>query len=73
MQTGPGSSDPGLRVQGLPFLFGGADQHLVDGDVPGARNDVGDRVGDVRGLHRLPELAPDGYTVAGPHKFSQPG
>ena len=43
---------------GLSLLFGGADQHLVDGDVPRAGDDVGDRVGDVPGLHRLPEPAP---------------
>src|SRR5579859_21018 len=29
----------------LSFLFGGADQHLVDRDVPRPGDDVGDRVG----------------------------
>src|SRR5450755_2707137 len=42
---------------GLPLLLSGADQHLVDRDVPGPGHDVGDRVGDVLGLHPLPELA----------------
>jgi hypothetical protein len=42
--------------RGLPLLLGRADQHLIHRDVPRPGNDVGDRVGDVLGLHRLPEL-----------------
>ena len=54
---------------GLPLLFGGADQHLIDRDMPRPGNDIGDGVGDVRGLHPLPELAPYALGVpAGPRE-----
>ena len=36
----------------LHLLVGGADEHLVDGDAARARDDGGDRVGDVRGGRR---------------------
>jgi acetyl-CoA carboxylase carboxyltransferase component len=51
---------------GLSLLFGGADQHFVDGDVPRAGDDVGNRVGDVAGLHPLPELAAYALEYLGP-------
>jgi hypothetical protein len=41
------------------LLLGGADQDLVDGDVPRPGDDVDDRIGDVAGFHPLPELGPD--------------
>jgi hypothetical protein len=44
---------------GLPLLLGGADQHLIDSDMPRPGNDVGDRIGDVLGLHPLAELVSD--------------
>src|ERR1700729_2042968 len=52
--------------RGLPHLFGGADQHLVDRDVPRPGDDVADRVGDVPGVHSLPELAPYAVEHLGP-------
>jgi hypothetical protein len=42
-----------------------ADQHLVDRDMPRPRDDVGDRVGDVAGLHPLPGLALDASSASG--------
>jgi hypothetical protein len=33
----------------LPGLFGGANEHLVDGDAPVAGHDVNDGLGDVVG------------------------
>ena len=44
-------------LAGLTLLLGRADQHLVDRDAARAGHDVGDRVGDVAGLHRL--VVPD--------------
>src|SRR2546429_6960607 len=66
----PRTITPGKRTRragaGLPLLLGGADQHLVDRDVPRPGHDVGDRVGDVLGLHPLPELAADAMEHLGP-------
>ena len=36
-------------LQGLPHLFGRADQHLVDRDVAGPGDDIGDRVATTHG------------------------
>ena len=55
-----------LAGAGLPFLLGGADQHLVDCDVPRPGDDVGDRVGDVLGFHPLPGLVPYAVEHLGP-------
>jgi hypothetical protein len=55
-----------LLPAGLPLLLGGADQHLVDRDVPRPGNDIGDRVGDVLGFHPLPELVSQALEHLGP-------
>jgi hypothetical protein len=47
------------RAAHLPLLLGRADQHLIHRDVPGARDDIADGVGDVAGFHALAELAAD--------------
>jgi hypothetical protein len=51
---------------GRPLLLGGADQHLIDCNVPRPGNDVGD-VRDVFGCYRLPELG--SYAVGYPGRL----
>src|SRR5690349_2242853 len=50
---------------GLALLLGGADEHFVDRDVPGAGDDVADGVGDVFSIHTLAELAADALQYLG--------
>src|SRR6185295_8654026 len=62
----PTESSSAIRKQAAPTgaawrspdLLGGADEDLVDGDVPRARHHVGDRVGDVLGLEDVHVLEP---------------
>jgi hypothetical protein len=56
----------GALRAGLPLLLGRADQHLIHRDVPRPGHDVDDRVGDVLGLHRLPELVSYAVEHLGP-------
>jgi hypothetical protein len=43
----------------LPFLFGGPDKDLVDGDLAGPGDNVGDGIGDRVRWHGLTELIAD--------------